>query len=282
MPVLRGRALAAALVLTVAAVLAASQARADCTAPNLGSCSTAGEWIWDATNTTFKFCNGTNWISMAGYGTLGTCSTAGVLAYNSSYSAFKFCNGTNWIPVGNGTITSCVGTTEGQFTYNSSLHKMKYCNGTNWIDMTAAQTYLCTFVTSTTYSENLGGVSGANADCAARATAAGFPGTYKAWIAVTTGIDDPATTFLHGIVPYKLVDGTTTIANDWTDLTDGTLTPVFPAHGINQDDTGASVNTDVYTNVATDGTAVLQRFLHRELHRLDQHQQQPILRRRLH
>ena len=43
------------------------------------------------------------------------------------------------------------------------------------------------FVTSTSYNGNLGGVSGADLKCQARAAVAGLPGTYRAWILSGTG-----------------------------------------------------------------------------------------------
>lgn len=42
------------------------------------------------------------------------------------------------------------------------------------------------FVTSTTYTGNLGGLAGADAACQARATAGGRAGTYKAWLSTST------------------------------------------------------------------------------------------------
>lgn len=42
------------------------------------------------------------------------------------------------------------------------------------------------FVTSTTHNGNLGGLVGADATCQARATAAGSPGTFRAWLSTTT------------------------------------------------------------------------------------------------
>jgi hypothetical protein len=42
------------------------------------------------------------------------------------------------------------------------------------------------FVTSTSYAPNLGGLAGADAICAARATAGGLAGTYKAWLSTST------------------------------------------------------------------------------------------------
>ncbi len=75
------------------------------------------------------------------------------------------------------------------------------------------------FVTSATYTGNLGGVAGADWHCQQLAAAAGLPGTYKAWLAeYRSGVAaGPATTFTHNTGPYKRVDGVV-VANDWTSL----------------------------------------------------------------
>lgn len=86
------------------------------------------------------------------------------------------------------------------------------------------------FVTSTVHNGNLGGLTGADAICQARAAAGGLPGgsepgTYKAWLSDTTG--SPATRFRCtqdscSSQGYKRVDDAP-IASDWSTLTDGTL-----------------------------------------------------------
>lgn len=77
------------------------------------------------------------------------------------------------------------------------------------------------FITSLTYVGGaIGGIAGADADCSALATAAGLPGTYKAWISDDT--IGPATTFTHSTVPYVNTHGDI-IANDWIGLTSGVL-----------------------------------------------------------
>jgi hypothetical protein len=101
------------------------------------------------------------------------------------------------------------------------------------------------FITSTMQNGGFGGTSGADTFCADRATAAGLAGTFKAWLSVTG--DGPATRFTHATVPYGLVDGTL-IANDWTDLTNGSL-----AHAINRDESGLLVTADVWTGTGTAG-----------------------------
>jgi hypothetical protein len=103
------------------------------------------------------------------------------------------------------------------------------------------------FATSTTYDGNLGGVAGADAKCAARATAAGLTGAYKAWLAA--GSSSPATTFIRSPLGYVRVDGVK-IADDWADLTDGTLDA-----GISKTESNGSPYFAVWTNVKVDGTA---------------------------
>lgn len=102
------------------------------------------------------------------------------------------------------------------------------------------------FVTSTTTDGAFGGTSGADTICADRATAAGLGGTFKAWISVTG--DGPSTRFTQSAAPYGLADGTI-VANDWNDLTDGTL-----AHAIDVDESGHAVGvSDVWTSTTTGG-----------------------------
>jgi hypothetical protein len=76
------------------------------------------------------------------------------------------------------------------------------------------------FLTSTVQQGNLGGLAGADAICQQRAQAASLPGTYKAWLSDST--QSPATRFVQSPGPYRRVDGVT-VANNWADLTDGTL-----------------------------------------------------------
>ncbi len=82
------------------------------------------------------------------------------------------------------------------------------------------QTRKFVFVTSTISTGNLGGLAGADATCNSLASAAGLPGSYKAWL--SDGTDSPATRFTQSPLPYTLPDGTI-IALDYQDLTDGTL-----------------------------------------------------------
>jgi hypothetical protein len=76
------------------------------------------------------------------------------------------------------------------------------------------------FVSSETYTGDLGGLSGADAKCQALAEAASLPGTYKAWL--SDGFTSAATRLTHSTGPYTLPDGTL-VANDWGQLTSGSL-----------------------------------------------------------
>jgi cysteine-rich repeat protein len=76
------------------------------------------------------------------------------------------------------------------------------------------------FVTSESYTGDLGGLEGADAKCQARAEEAGLVGVYKAWLSVPG--EGPSTRFTTWNRPYRLVDGTI-IADNWADLTDGSL-----------------------------------------------------------
>jgi len=122
------------------------------------------------------------------------------------------------------------------------------CNGQ--IDELCAATPRILFLTSTAYTGNLGGVAGADAKCNARAAAAGLPGTYKAWIADGLG-NSPALKWTHYNSPYVRVDGAV-IANNWVDLTDGTL-----QNPLNLDEYGAVKGYPInfaWTNTNNNGT----------------------------
>ncbi|MDO8619643.1 MAG: prepilin-type N-terminal cleavage/methylation domain-containing protein [Candidatus Daviesbacteria bacterium] len=88
---------------------------------------------------------------------------------------------------------------------------------------------------------DLGGLSGADNKCWQAALLAGLPsetGRWKAWLSDTT--TSAASRLNKNGSPYKLVDGTI-IANNWQDLTDGTL-----QNPINKNQTGT-----VYTGLGS-------------------------------
>ncbi|MBL8126878.1 MAG: hypothetical protein U0Z70_12160 [Thermomicrobiales bacterium] len=106
------------------------------------------------------------------------------------------------------------------------------------------------FVTSTRPQGDFGGLSGADGLCQGHATGAGLSGTYLAWLSDSTGAS-PSTRFTKATVPYTLVDGTV-IADNWSDLTSGTLN-----HAINMTEDGGNITTTsakVWTHTSADGT----------------------------
>ena len=71
------------------------------------------------------------------------------------------------------------------------------------------------FVSSQTYTGNLGGLIGADQKCQALAKSAGLIGTYKAWLSI--GSANPDTTFNKSSGPYQLRTGTV-VAQNWASL----------------------------------------------------------------
>jgi len=104
------------------------------------------------------------------------------------------------------------------------------------------------FLSSTLHGGNLGGLRGADAICQGLAEDAHLPGTYKAWLSDSTS--SPDSRFVPSTGPYQLVTGTT-IAGNFTDLTDGTLTAP-----INVTETGGGIgaSTGTWTHTLIDGT----------------------------
>jgi hypothetical protein len=112
------------------------------------------------------------------------------------------------------------------------------------------------FVTSATFKNNLGGLTGADDKCQAEADdpASIVPsGTYLAWL--SDGTDSPDTRFTKSSHPYILPDGTK-IAEDFTDLTDGSI-----LHTINIDPTGQPLGLQLFwTGTNADGTTVQHTY----------------------
>jgi hypothetical protein len=84
------------------------------------------------------------------------------------------------------------------------------------------------FVTSETFTGNLGGLQGADAKCQAAAFSAGLPGLFLAWLSTSPGpiVGQPESGPLHRFtrhaVPYVRTDGIK-VADHFGDLVDGTL-----------------------------------------------------------
>jgi hypothetical protein len=102
------------------------------------------------------------------------------------------------------------------------------------------------FATSQSYNGNLGGLSGADNICQSRASAAQLSGIWKAWLSDDT--NSSASRLVQNNSLYIRIDGTI-VANNWSDLIDGTLRTA-----INQSETGGSVSGLVWTDTAANGT----------------------------
>jgi hypothetical protein len=116
------------------------------------------------------------------------------------------------------------------------------------------------FVSSALYTGNLGGLTGADAQCQALADAAGLCGTYKAWL--SDGTADASARLSHATGNYVRTDGQI-IANDWSQLVSGTI-----QNAINRTETngaapvgtvkcGGSSVTPVWTGSTTAGANVM-------------------------
>lgn len=198
------------------------------------------------------WCNGTSWQDPS-IGVVSSCSGLVAGTYDYSSGQYRYCNGTNWISMKGASAGSCAGVTAGTLTYISSDNKLRFCDGTDWFDMVDAFAGgKLVFVTPSTFSGNLGGISGANASCQSAASAAGLSGTFKAWVADGTG--SPDTNFNKATTVYYKLNGTTkvAIANNWTDLTDSSLLSAIDRY---PNGTSAASAGQVWTNVNPNGTA---------------------------
>ena len=105
------------------------------------------------------------------------------------------------------------------------------------------------FVSSQRHLGDFGGAIGADSFCQNLASIAGLSGTFKAWLSESTYISSPAGRFIQSSIPYTLVNGTR-IANDWSDLTDGSI-----QNPINIDEYGnASIAAMVFSFTQIDGS----------------------------
>ncbi|HRS54249.1 MAG TPA: fibronectin type III domain-containing protein, partial [Bacteroidales bacterium] len=143
-----------------------------------------------------------------------------------------------------------------QTTYYYRIKAANQCDTSNYsniisVTTTSSPSGKKVFVTSTSYYASLGGINGADNICQSRANAAGLNGTYMAWISNASSC--PNNRFNKSTGPYILVNGTI-IANNWADLTSGTL-----QNPINVDEFGNLIvsgnttwtNTDIYGNFDT-------------------------------
>ena len=94
------------------------------------------------------------------------------------------------------------------------------------------------------------GLDAADCICQEHADSVGLNALYAAWLADDSG--SPDTRFVQSFVqPYVRIDNKL-VANDWTDLTDGSI-----ANPLNIDENGNAIPTSttvVWTHVRTNGT----------------------------
>lgn len=103
------------------------------------------------------------------------------------------------------------------------------------------------FITTMTFTGNLGGISGADAKCQAEADAAALPGSYKAWLSDDSS--SPAALFQKSNHRYILPGGDV-IADGWLNLIDGLLDNAIDQHA----DGSHSSHTMVWTGTSETGT----------------------------
>lgn len=114
------------------------------------------------------------------------------------------------------------------------------------------------FVTSTSYTGDLGGLAGADQKCQDAADAAMLPGTYLAWLStypgpiIGTPIVGPSDRFTRSAAPYIRTDDVT-VADHYGDLVDGTLD-----NPISTDEFGGTIfaGNFVWSSTAANGRAI--------------------------
>ncbi|MDO8429963.1 MAG: fibronectin type III domain-containing protein, partial [bacterium] len=146
----------------------------------------------------------------------------------SAITSYKIYRGTS---SGGETLLYTVGNLLNYLDYNSIINGITYyykISAVNNIGESALSNEInvtpnnlaLVFITSSTYSANLGGVAGADSICQVKADSVSLGGSWKAWLSDSN--TSAASRFYHSPVFYKTVNGST-IANNWSDLTDGSI-----------------------------------------------------------
>jgi len=176
------------------------------------------------------------------------------VAILESGSAYADCT-LSGTAVCNGSACAGENRPEGHLQYNSNYQVLQVCQNDAW---QALGPFGCPagdgctpdhiiFVTSNTYSGNLGGLSGADAKCQALADVADLSGTYVAVLSdSTTNAKDRFTV----TAPIKNTNGDT-VADNAADLWDGGLNTA-----VGFDETGAPLSESVWTNTTFSGNLV--------------------------
>jgi len=120
------------------------------------------------------------------------------------------------------------------------------CNGSGVCLLYAKRVFL----SSATTNGEINGISGADSFCQSLAGSASLGGTWNAWLSDST--ISVSSRFTQSSDPYVFVDHITKVADNWSDLTDGTINAA-----INKDEDGniiSSLLPYVWTNTNADGT----------------------------
>lgn len=104
------------------------------------------------------------------------------------------------------------------------------------------------FVTSTSYTGDLGSWPGADQKCQDHAEDAGLHGDFKAWLSDVVTSSSPSNRFTHASMPYINVDGVT-IADSWSALISLPLN-----HKLSLTELGVDITVNVWTNTNTNGS----------------------------
>ena len=123
-------------------------------------------------------------------------------------------------------------------------HEM--CNGSGICSLYAKRVFL----SSTTTNGDMNGISGADSFCQSLADSASLGGTWNAWLSDST--TSVSSRFTQSSDPYVFVDRITKVADNWSDLADGTINTA-----INRDENNENIISPlpyVWTNTNADGT----------------------------
>jgi len=154
-------------------------------------------------------------------------------------------------------VATIIDPATGDYQYDSNLNatgvdsfSFKVSDGstdsnTATVSVTINDTPVLVFLTSTGYQGNFGGLAGGDANCTALANGAGLAGPWVAWLSDTS---TDARDRVHNGGPYQNVADNSKIADDLTDLTDGSLDSTI----LNL--SGGTEGTSVWTGTYPDGT----------------------------
>jgi hypothetical protein len=208
-------------------------------------------------------CNVDCTTAQCGDGTLN--ATAGEICdgetiAHGSCEACQIACAADWMDCGGGIADGCE--VDGNIDLDHCGACGNACGGAEVCSDGACLAFKRVFLSSWVVWADFGGVEGADEACQAMADDAGLDGTFMAWV---SSIDQQAVLadrFTHHDGPYVLMDGTP-IADDWDDLTDGTIAAAIvvdeygnaPAGFVGGNCHGGATCTQVFTGATAAGGA---------------------------